>query len=1063
MAHIIETPNAFQPLTGIRRHQVSGGVTINEWLRSMRPGDNADGWREFDVPVTIVFNGTDYQLRNYDQTTGRSPGWDRIIEDDDFVNMVCVPQGPFIIIALIIVVVAIAVTIAFSAMAPKTPGELPASDPVFSTRGQYNQIRLGEPIEVCYGRNRIYPSLAARPYFQYIDNDQFQYVLFCLGQGYYNIEQIQIGDTNISTYQEVTYEIIQPGGSVTIFPTNVVTSVEVGGQTLFGTNEAEYAPGVTDGWVGPFNSNGAGTLATELQIDVVFPKGIYSVDKKGNLIGISIGYQWQARPIDDLGNPLGPYVDLFAPSPHVITTATTTPQRRSYTAAVTPGRYQVRLRRTSSFDASYKTGNDVVWEGMRALIETTQNWGEVTLMAVKIRATNNLNQNSQQRFNVIAVRQLPIRNQISGVWSAATTTRSIMWAFVDVFRAKYGGRIFTDSYFDWDTFYALDALYASRNEYFDWCFRDPITVWEGSQAIGMVGRAIPLLSGSLVTIRRQGPLTVPVAMFTPDNMHKGTFKWSIKLWKADENDSISIEYTEPATGYKQEQVICVLPGGTTNNPKNVRLVGVQNRTHAYHQGMFILASEKYIREQVVFDTGLEGHIPFYGDLIAVTHDVPRWGQSGYVVNVEQGAGTEWLLWVSEPLFWNSSGESGYVVMLRGRKGELLGPFSATKTDSAKQVLINAPGVSDFLLAGDTDPMLFYFGPLGSTTKYMKIAKLEPSGDDSVGVTAVNDAPLVHSFDGLAAPALATVPVPPVPPDLPTILQVYITQLADVQTLVSVSWTAAFGALYYVVQSSEDNVTWTDRGTTVQTAIQLQVRPGSLWVRVAAVNNGQGPWATAATSIGVVSGVGQDEPWVDLEWQVSWFSVLNAVGYTAKVYDNTNPLVPVLKRTATLTSVQLNYLYNYAMATSDGNLHRNMKVTVDATFDDGPANLPASLILFNSIPLPPTSPASSLTGVDTTFHTIYHLTWGVPVEDDLITVKVWVSADPLFNASLTVPIYSFTAVAPGHTGIPTSTNIAYALDSNFAHPILYWRVALFDVWGNEIQTNITSVQTIPAYP
>lgn len=1060
MAFIIETPNAFQPLTSLRRHQVSGGITVNEWLRSLRPGNNADGWREFDTAATIVFNGADYQLRNYDPETGRSPGWDRVIEEDDFVNLVLVPEGPFIIIALIIVVVAVAVTLAFSAMAPKAPGELPASDPVFSTRGQYNQIRLGEPIEVCYGRNRMYPSLAGRPYFQYIDNDQFQYVLFCLGQGYYDITQILIGDSEISTYQEVTYEIVQPGGSVTIFPTNVLTSIEVGGQTLFGINEAEYG---ADGYVGPFNSNGPGTLAYELQIDVVFPKGIYTVDKKGNLQSISIGYQWQARPIDDLGNPLGPYVDLFSPSPHVIAAATTTPQRRSYKAAVTPGRYQVRLRRTNSFDPSYKVGNEVIWEGMRALIETEQDWGNVTLMAVKIRATNNLNERTQQRFNVIATRKLPIRNSL-GVWSAPTATRSIVWAFVDAYKATYGGRIANDAYLDWEALLALDALYATRNEFFDWVFRDPITVWEGSQAIATVGRAVPLLSGSLVTARRQGPLIVPVAMFTPDNIHRGTFKWEIKLWKQDEHDSIEIEYTEPATGYKQEQVICVLPGGTTNNPKNVRLIGIQNRTHAYRQGMFILACEKYLREQISFETGLEGHIPQYGELVAVVHDVPRWGQSGYIVHMEQGVGNARLLWVSEPLVWTSTSESNYVVMLRNKNGGLLGPFAATKTDDAKQVFIDAPGVTDWQLDGASDPMLFYFGPATQTTKYMRLAKLEPSGDDAVNVTAVTDDSRIHSFDALNPPALATIPVPPQPPDLPIVAQIYITQIADVNSIVQIAWTAAFGAQYYVVQTSEDNVNWTNRGNTVQTSIQIQVRPGPLYVRVAAVNNGQGPWATATTSIGVVTGLDDDIPWDFLEWQVSWFSVLNAIGYKVRVYDNTNPLVPVLKRTTARTSIQLNFPYHYnPEAIADGNLVRNMKVTVDATFDDGDANLPTELVLFNSVPLPPTSPAHTAGSIDTTFHKEYHVTWVVPDEDDLIRVKVWLSDDPLFNPSLVAPVYDFTAGAPGAVGIPTFADIEWLLDTDLTHPTLYWRVALFDVWGNEIQTNITAVQTIAAFP
>lgn len=1047
-AFVIETPNGFNP-HDMRKHTVTEGITIAEWLRASRPGDNHMGFKEWDFPTVCAFNG-EYIVRDQWQMT--------FLKKNDVVQFVTVPQGPFIIIALIIVVVAIAVTIAFSAMAPKAPGELPASDPVFSTKGQYNAIRLGEPIEVCYGRNRMFPSLAARPYFQYIDNDQFQYVLFCLGRGYFSVEQILIGDTDIDDFQEVQYELIQPGGTVTLFPTNVITSVEVGGQNLFGTNEPEYVSG---GWVGPFAANPPTTDADTLQIDVVFPKGLYSTDSKGRLQSAAIGIQWQARPIDDLGAPLGPYVDLFAPSPKVVSGSTTTPQRRSYSATVTPGRYEVRLRRTNSFDSSYKVGNDASWEGMRAYIQTEQDWGEVTLMAVKIRATNNLNERTQTRFNVIATRKLPIRSAL-GVWSAPTATRSIIWAFVDVFRATYGGKITNDAYFDWASFLELDDLYTDRDEHFDWVFRDPITVWEAAQAIGQVGRAVPLLSGSLITIKRHGPLTVPVTMFTPDIIHKGTFKNLIKMRKPDDNDSIRIEYTEPDTGYKQETVLCVLPGGSSDNPKDVRLIGVQDRAHAYHQGMFILACEKYLRRQTEFETGLDGHIPAYGDLVALTHDVPRWGQYGFIVNAVTGVGNDKLVWLSEPVTFQTDTVE-HIMMLRDRDGSLLGPFDATRTDDPMQVILNAPGVIDFLLAGDGDPMLFYFGVAGAETQLSRLVRLEPSGDDSVNVVAVADKPVIHSFDALTPPALSTISVAPVPPDLPTILQLFLSQVSDVNNVVQASWTAAFGALYYVVQTSQDNVNWEERGTTVQTYMLLQVRPGDLWVRVAAVNNGQGPWTTATTSIGVVTGLDDITPWEFLEWGISWFTTLNAISYTVRVYDNTDPLSPLLKRTTTgITDLTFNYHYD-PEALADGNLVRQMKVTVDAAFTDGESGLPTELTLSNAIPLPPTSPASSSLGIDSDFNKVYHLSWVVPDEDDLITVKVWVSTTPGFDPSLTVPFWTFTAVSPGASGIPNSRDIEIPLDTSGTHDTLYWRVALFDVWGNEIDTNITAQQTIAAFP
>ena len=73
---------------------------------------------------------------------------------------------------------------------------------MFDLKGQYNQVRLGNPIEVPYGRNRLWPSIAAREYNKYVNNDQYRYSLYCLGQGSYGIEALQIEDTALAQHRQ---------------------------------------------------------------------------------------------------------------------------------------------------------------------------------------------------------------------------------------------------------------------------------------------------------------------------------------------------------------------------------------------------------------------------------------------------------------------------------------------------------------------------------------------------------------------------------------------------------------------------------------------------------------------------------------------------------------------------------------------------------------------------------------------------------------------------------------------------------------------------------------------
>ncbi|MDR1776976.1 MAG: hypothetical protein LBR31_04005 [Desulfovibrio sp.] len=137
---------------------------------------------------------------------------------------------------------------------------------------------------------KIVPDFCAQTWVQYADNQQYGYFVYGIGRGHYDIESISFGETVIwragegivtssGYYQDsdsLALEFVQPGNSVTLFPDNVVSSSEVGGQTLFAPNDAEY-----DGGVGPHGTNPPGTYTNRILLDVVLPQGIYYVNDNG--------------------------------------------------------------------------------------------------------------------------------------------------------------------------------------------------------------------------------------------------------------------------------------------------------------------------------------------------------------------------------------------------------------------------------------------------------------------------------------------------------------------------------------------------------------------------------------------------------------------------------------------------------------------------------------------------------------------------------------------------------------------------------------------------------------
>lgn len=83
----------------------------------------------------------------------------------------------------------------------------------------------------------------------------------------------------------------------------------------------------------------------------------------------------------------------------------------------------------------------------------------------------------------------------------------------------------------------------------------------------------------------------------------------------------------------------------------VELFGCTNKEQALREATYMALANRYRRRIVTFTTELEGLIPSYGDLIAITHDMAQWGQGGEILKQE---GLK--LTLSEPVISYHSGK-----------------------------------------------------------------------------------------------------------------------------------------------------------------------------------------------------------------------------------------------------------------------------------------------------------------------------------------------------------------------------------------------------------------------
>lgn len=311
---------------------VSESVSIREWL-------DREGIEEFrDWPTGCWYNG---------QLIGRSKWPETMIRDGDVVAFVSLPAGgggqqknPMQTVLLLAVLVAsiytagalapvygqfvgalagagigitggFAVNALFGPGGPKSPKQ---PSPTYAFAPEGNKARLGETIPVVYGRLMVTPDYAEQPWSEYVGQvanptkgdsnpakqiaTQYLYQLFCLTCGYADVEAVYVGDTNVRGFEEVEWEVYQPGEEIALIPKRVTTSDDVTGQELKGPNNPDFDPATpgdppTGGQIRPYKAG------TGISTDSGSPQEqdyYYTADGGGNTstsvdgITVDVGY-----------------------------------------------------------------------------------------------------------------------------------------------------------------------------------------------------------------------------------------------------------------------------------------------------------------------------------------------------------------------------------------------------------------------------------------------------------------------------------------------------------------------------------------------------------------------------------------------------------------------------------------------------------------------------------------------------------------------------------------------------------------------------------------------------
>jgi len=660
--------------------------------------------------------------------------------------------------ALITAGIVVAGNLAINALLPVAQAQAlnagPQASPSYNVTLSGNAARLDGAIPVLYGYNRSYPDFAGQPYVEY-DNatsDQYYHALLAVAHGSYTIPRIEIDDTPLSTFADVTFAVLEPGEAPTLVLPAVVSAPEVTGQ--------ELTPGR---YVGAFAASAAQQEATHLGFDLVLG-GLAVVNDDGSLGSKSVSVRFECRPVDDWGAATDAWVVLAT---ETITAATADAVRRSFKYALpATGRYLARAVRTTAKDESRQVLNTVVWAGLRAYLAASAPLEpSVTHIEIRMRASEQLNGLSQRKIAVTSLRKLPTWSS-GGGWSAPTETRNPAWALADKWRNTVYGDKLPDSRIDLVSLKALADVWDARQDRCDLIFDTFTDSATADQALAGAGRAVVIRRNGMRTLVRDQAADLPVTAYSARSMRANSWGQRYGLPTSETPDGVIVEYWSNRA-WDWISIECPAPGRTytdtghpgydaelpmMSRPIRQRILGVTGATHAEREGLYLAAKLVYRRNVATWSTELQGILPAYGSAVVLAPALPSWGQSGDVVSWD--ADTR-VMGLSEPPSFDPAGDRG--ISLVRDDGTLTAAIVATAGPDAWSItLATAPDFTMVLDAADRERPKYVFGPLTTHRKIARMLAIEPSGVDDQGtpiinMTAVIEDDRVHAADEALLP------------------------------------------------------------------------------------------------------------------------------------------------------------------------------------------------------------------------------------------------------------------------------------------------------------------------
>ncbi|MGE3918238.1 MAG: hypothetical protein AB7F78_21305, partial [Hyphomicrobiaceae bacterium] len=489
---------------------------------------------------------------------------------------------------------------------PKTPNmafdtgaSLPA--PNFSITGVSNRATPYGPIPRVFGRRRVYPVLAARPYSETEGNKTYFRVLLLVGYGPIDISDLKIGETPIESFSGTEWEINEggpDGWEGNRDHTLYTQSIREDSFNLALVRAGE-TQGADDDWVSRISRIGT----REISIDISFPGGLagFPADlAEKNAVGdrfpLTVELEVRYRKVGDVAWSTPTWVNASengfgTPGEITITDMSQSLVRRGGLFRVAEAaQYEVQVRRTTTTSGPSKI-DLTFWTALRSIAyETPITEPQVCTIAIRMLATGQLNGVPDQ-INCIATSYLPVYTGSGWEWELS---RNPAWAYTHLLRTRGAVSVIPDHRIDLEGMMAwADACDAEppNGPAPYWTFDGVIeggSLWNALKIVAAHGRAAYGTKDGKHCVVRDVEQETSIQPITPRNSwaYEGT-----KLF-VDLPHAIRVRFVNEELGYQEDELVVYDDGYTEENAtrfETLDMLGSSRSAQSWREGRYFIA------------------------------------------------------------------------------------------------------------------------------------------------------------------------------------------------------------------------------------------------------------------------------------------------------------------------------------------------------------------------------------------------------------------------------------------------------------------------------------------